>query len=222
MADLLCDHYCVFLLIFNFDIKLGMGEKTIKEVCQEHDIDVDTFIYLVEFLLNTDQTCHTSIGVQKLDISMLITFLKKSHSYFLEYRLPQIREHLLSALSTTSQDVEFVIKRYFDQYAEEVNQHMSYENEVVFPYVEELMKGNKSSSYTIHVFEQKHDQVEMKMLELKNILIKYYIGGDPLMMNNVLHELYTCGDELYIHNAIEDHVFIPCIKEVEKVMTQTE
>lgn len=222
MADLLCDHYCVFLLIFNFDIKLGMGEKTIKEVCQEHDIDVDTFIYLVEFLLNTDQTCHTSIGVQKLDISMLITFLKKSHSYFLEYRLPQIREHLLSALSTTSQDVEFVIKRYFDQYAEEVNQHMSYENEVVFPYVEELMKGNKSSSYTIQVFEQKHDQVEMKMLELKNILIKYYIGGDPLMMNNVLHELYTCGDELYIHNAIEDHVFIPCIKEVEKAMTQTE
>ena len=93
---------------------------------------------------------------------------------------------------------------------------MSYENNVVFPYVENLLKGEASPSYAIQIFEQKHDQVELKMLELKNILIKYYTGGDPLRMNNALHELYTCGDELYIHNAIEDLIFIPCIKEIEE------
>lgn len=155
-----------------------------------------------------------------LDVSLLIKFLEKSHSYFLQYRLPQIRTRILDTLKTTSQDVEFVIKRYFDEYAEEVNQHMSYENDVVFPYVEGLLKGQLSSSYSIQVFEQKHDQIELKMLELKNILIKYYIGGDPLKLNNVLHELYTCGDELFMHNAIEDKIFIPCIKEIEEALVR--
>lgn len=219
MADLLCDHYCIFLLIFNFDIKLGVGEKTIREVCQEYDIDVDTFIYLVNFLLNDELASHHG-GVQMLDVSLLIKFLGKSHSYFLEYRLPQIRTRILETLKTTSQDIEFVIKRYFDEYAEEVNQHMSYENDVVFPYVEGLLKGQLSSSYSIQVFEQKHDQIELKMIELKNILIKYYTGGDPLQLNNVLHELYTCGDELFMHNAIEDKIFIPCIKEIEEALVK--
>lgn len=214
MADLLSDHYSIFLLIFRFDIPLGMGEKSIKEVCQENNVDVNTFLFIVHFILFKEKSSLTDLH-KKLDLPLIIRFLKNSHSYFIGFRLPEIRKDMLEAIEGAPKDIIFVIQRYFDEYAEEVEQHMKYENEVVFDYAEKLLLGNKDRKYSIDIFAKKHDQVELKMLELKNIFIKYYNFDTNYKLNNVLHELYACGEELQNHNSVENEIFIPCVRELE-------
>lgn len=216
MADLVGEHYNILLLIYRFDIPLGMGERTIKEICDEHDVDVDTFLFIVHFVLFREGVSQKMFH-QKLSIPLIIRFLKNSHSYFLDFRLPEIRQNMLDAISDAPQDIQFVIQKYFDDYQEEVHQHMKYENEVVFPYAEALLEGAKDSEYSIETFEKRHDQVELKMLELKNIFIKYYSMGMDFKVNNVLRDLFTCSEELHIHNDVEDNIFIPCVKELEAI-----
>lgn len=219
MAELLSDHHVIFLLIFRFEIPLGIGEKTIREVCSENNVDVDTFLFLVHFILFGDGKGQCNL-LEKVDINHLIRFLGNSHNYFLEKRLPTIKKELLEAVQHTSKDVKYVIEHYFEEYAEEVHLHMKYENEVVFPYAQRLMRGELDPKYNISIFEKKHDQVEFKMLELKSILIKYTPGATEENLHQVLRDLYSCGNELRLHNAVEDYIFTPCIKELESKLQQ--
>lgn len=214
MADLVSDHFNILLLIYRFDIPLGMGEKTIREMCDEHDVDVDTFLFIVHFILFGEGAGQKSMH-EKLSMPVIIRFLKNSHSYFLDFRLPEIRRNMMEAIGDAPQDIQYVIQKYFDEYQEEVRQHMRYENEVVFPYTETLLEGVKDLEYSIETFEKRHDQVELKMLELKNIFIKYYPMQTDYKVNNVLHDLFTCSEELHNHNDVEDNIFIPCVKELE-------
>ena len=215
MADLLSDHYNVFLLVFNLGMRLGVGDKTVAEVCKEQKIDLDSFLALVHFLLGDDGKT-SAATIAALDLDLLIRFLKSSHVYFLDYRLPQIGAKMDETLREAPKEVKVVMKRFFDEYSVEVHRHMDYENDVVFPYVEGLLRGDPGKGYSIAIFEKKHDQVELKMLELKNILIKYYKGEFNPGLNNLLHELYACGSELKSHNAIEDELFIPAIEALEE------
>ena len=219
MAGLLSDHYNVFLLVFNLGMHLGTGEKTVAEVCREENIDLESFLVLVHFILDDDGK-DSPAAIADLDASLLIRFLKNSHVYFLDYRLPQIGQKLEETLEAAPKDIRVVIRKFFEEYSGEVHRHMAYENDVVFPYVEQLLEGNPSKSYSISIFEKKHDQVELKMVELKNILIKYYKGDFNPALNNFLHELYTCGEELKLHNAIEDRLFVPAIAAIEQSLKE--
>ena len=126
------DHYSILLLIYRFDIPLGVGERTIKEICDEHGIDVETFLFVVHFVLFGEGAGQKGL-YKKLSIPLIINFLRNSHSYFLDYRLPEIRKNMLDSIEKAPEDIRFVIQKYFDNYEKEVSQHMKYEDEVVFP-----------------------------------------------------------------------------------------
>lgn len=102
--------------------------------------------------------------------------------------------------------------RFFDEYAAEVQRHMSYEEQTVFPYVESLLSGEKNTAYSIDIFRRQHDQIDIKLRELKNIIIKYYPSGSSNELNGVLFDIFNCEHELASHNAVEDELFIPAVE----------
>ena len=94
---------------------------------------------------------------------------------------------------------------------------MLYEEQVVYPYVTTLLKKDTlPKGYSIEVFSKQHDQVEAKLGELKNILIKYYPAESSNELNSVLFDIFTCEEDLASHNYIEDALFIPAIKKLEQ------
>ena len=94
---------------------------------------------------------------------------------------------------------------------------MLYEDEVVFPYVYSLINDSGEKKYSINIFEQRHNDIEGKMNDLKQILMKYLPGTiDQMLMVNILTELYMSEEELEAHTFIEDSLVIPRVKEIEK------
>ena len=155
-----------------------------------------------------------------MSIEALITYLHNAHDYFLNFRLPRLREKLSEAITGCQEDVAIAIRRFFDEYAEEVNKHMSYEEKVVFPYVRGLLKGVKDPKYNISIFRRRHDQIELKIIELKNILIKYYPGPGSHLLNGVLFDIFATGEDLTSHNHVEDYLFMPAIFALEETLKQ--
>ena len=148
----------------------------------------------------------------EVSVRSLTDYLHNSHSYFLDFRLPAIRRKLIEAIDCGHSDVSFAIMRFFDEYAAEVQRHMSYEEQTVFPYVESLLAGEKSTAYSMDIFRRQHDQVDIKLRELKNIIIKYYPSGSTNELNGVLFDIFNCEHELASHNAVEDEIFIPAVE----------
>lgn len=214
MSDLVADHYSMLLVMHRFGIAMGIGEKNIREVCRLNGVDCDTFLTVVNFLLDENGMLP---NVSKcLSVETLTDYLQRSHDYFLNFRLPHIRRKLKEAIAGCPDDVAFVILKFFDEYASEVNKHMQYEEKIVFPYVRSLVRGEKGLKYNIGIFRKKHDQIDLKLNELKNILIKYYPGPSSNLLNSVLFDIFSCEKDLASHCMMEDRLFVPAILEIEK------
>lgn len=215
MSDLIGENHPMVLVMSRFGIALGFGEKNIGEVCRLNGVDTHTFLTVVNFLTGDSMVPVSEID-KGLSVESLITYLHNAHDYFLNFRLPHIRRKLVEAIEECPKDVAFVITRFFDEYAEEVNKHMSYEEKTVFPYVRGLLDGVKDARYNITIFRKRHDQIEMKITELKNILLKYYPGPGSNLLNSVLFDIFATEQDLASHNHVEDYLFVPVILALEK------
>lgn len=209
MCDLVCDRYAVLQVMSRFGIALGFGDKTIAEVCADNRVDTATFLAVVNLLMNFGNGEELA---GEVSVRALTDYLHNSHGYFLDFRLPAIRRKLIEAVDCSQSDVSFAIMRFFDEYVAEVQRHMDYEEKRVFPYVESLLAGEKNTTYSMEIFRRQHDQVDAKLRELKNIIIKYYPSGSTNQLNGVLFDIFTCEQELASHNAVEDEIFIPAVE----------
>ena len=180
-------------------------------------VDARTFLTVVNFLTEEVSAPLTNID-ECISIEAIITYLHNAHAYFLDFRLPHIRRKLVDATSDCPQDVAFVIIKFYDEYVAEVHKHMAYEEETVFPYVRGLLKGVKDPKYNISIFRKHHDQIEMKIIELKNLLIKYYPGPGSNLLNSVLFDIFATQEDLASHNHVEDYLFVPAILAFEKTV----
>ena len=214
MCDLVCDRYAVLQVMSRFGIALGFGDKTIAEVCAESRVDAATFLAVVNMLMNFGNGAELA---GEVSVRSLTDYLHNSHGYFLDFRLPAIRRKLIEAVDCALSAVSFAIMRYFDQYVAEVRKHMNYEETTVFPYVRSLVQGKSGNGkYNIGIFSKQHDQVESRLAELKNIIIKYYPATGSNELNSVLFDIFSCATDLASHNRIEDNLFVPLIAELER------
>ncbi|MFA5497079.1 MAG: helix-turn-helix transcriptional regulator [Bacteroidales bacterium] len=211
MGDLICNNYPMLFVMSRFGIPPGFGNKTIEQVCRQSNVHTSTFLAVVNLLIAGEQT-----SFNNLSLSCLVNYLHNSHSHFLDIRLPAIRKKLLKTLKTPLDSVDKAVLRFYDQYVEQVQTHMTYEEETVFPYVQSLLKGKQSGQYCIEIFSRQHDNIEAKLSDLKNILIKYYPTGNPHELNNVLFDIFACAQDLASHNYVEDNLFVPLITQWEQ------
>ncbi|NDV78360.1 hemerythrin domain-containing protein [Dysgonomonas sp. 511] len=216
MSDLIDADYRLLLLLNRIGITLGFGEKTVDNVCKESGFDTDCFLFLANF-----QSNKSIINVQEvfdsLPLEPFLQYLKNSHSYFLDRRLPNIRRKLELVFSDSEKRLKEMVLDFFDNYTNEVFEHMEYEDEVVFPYVRALINESAKEQYSINIFEERHNDIEGKMNDLKQILMKYVPGStDQMLMVNILTELYMSEEELEAHTFIEDGLVIPKVKRIEK------
>ena len=118
---------------------------------------------------------------------------------------------------SSTNDVAYLILKFFDEYAKEVRRHMEYENQAVFTYVEQLLQGNLSDEYNIATFASKHNQIDTKLKELKNIIIKYYPEKENNnLLNAVLFDIFNCEQDLATHCQVEDYMFVPAVAQIER------
>ncbi len=216
MSELIDADYHLLLLLNRLNISLGFGEKSVEAVCKENDFDTDCFLFLANYQSNK---CITNIQevFRTLPLAPFLRYLKNSHSYFLERRLPNIRRKLELVFPETDKALQTVVLDFFDNYTKEVLEHMRYEDDVVFPYVYSLIDKDANKQYSINIFEERHNDIEGKINDLKQILLKYVPGTtDQMLMVNVLTELYMSEEELEAHTFIEDNLVIPRVKEIEK------
>ena len=220
MISLIRDNYNILQSLGSFGLSLGFGDKTVRQVCDEQNVDCYTFLAVVNFTING----YTDVDNEdKLSLSTLLHYLKASHDYYLGFQLPFIRKELEQALDETDNLARLILKLY-DEYAREIRMHMRYEEKTVFPYVESLIENQPSVSYDIDTYSKHHSQIDKQLKELKNIIIKY-LPSDELHNNQLtatLYDIYNNEDWLMQHSRVEDNIFIPAIRRLEHTTRQND
>ncbi|MDR0873690.1 MAG: helix-turn-helix transcriptional regulator [Prevotellaceae bacterium] len=212
-ADLVQQNYRLLFVLNRVGIPLGFGEKTVKQVCAERSVDTTTFLALCR--LHTSPENIEKHDWDCLSAEMIVNYLRNSHVYFLKQRLPDICAKLNVALAKSASHE--LILRFFEEYENEVAEHMDYENDVFFPYVLQLLKGEKAPDYSADDYRKRHNDIEEKLADLSNLLLKYLPDdADNYLISNVLIDLNACDEDLKTHTFIEDEVLLPKIIKMEK------
>lgn len=216
MSDMICCNYALLQVTSRFGLSLGFGESTIEEVCQSNNVDCNTFLAVSNFMLQKDGYVFNEIN--SISIPTLINYLKRSHRYFLDFQLPNIREKLLRYVNKSeNEEISTLIINFFDSYVKEVFSHMGFENKEIFTYVENLLQGKKDENFSITEYANKHEETDVKLTELKNIIIKYLpTNDDDYLSTALLFDLFSCIEDLDAHGHVEDFIFIPAVRHLEK------
>ncbi len=216
MIDLISDNYSMLQGLSAFGIRLGFGDKTVSEICEQQGVDCYTFLTVVNFLINGYAPKEID---GKVSVSTLLNYLRASHRYFLDYQLPAIRKKLEETLSKDN-NLDILILKLYDSYANDIRKHMKYEDKTLFPYVEALLRGERPSDYNVEIFAKHHSDTTGKFHELKNIIIKY-LPHDGLTNNQLtatLYDMYNNEEWLSNHSNVEELLFVPAIRSMEQNM----
>lgn len=231
MVDVVHLNHHLIHIIHRFGIQLGFGEQTTAELCSEYGIDLPFFLEV----LNTyhDSSYFPVHNLQQYGAGKLISYLKRTHQDYLEHRIPEIEELLQRLMQRPDLDSDSrkLLSDFFQQYKNELTNHIQNEENIVYPYVLALeqytisrnssdLEYLRSLQYTIRKYEEEHDDVEEKLYDLKTIIIKYIPKpSDSRLLNRILHELFELEADLNNHAHMEDLILVPIVENMERNLT---
>ena len=218
MITLIKDNYSVLQALGSFGINLGFGDKTVQETCDYNGVDTYTFLAVVNFTINDFTNFEDD---EQISVPTLLHYLEASHAYYLDFQLPFIRRELEESLGEDDH-LGHLIMRLYDEYAQEIRRHMKYEEKTLFPYVQSLLDGRPMSDYNIETFSKHHEQTDKKLREVKLMIIKY-LPSDAHLNNKLtatLYDIYNNEEWLKQHAEVEDHIFAPAIRRLERQTKQ--
>ncbi len=215
LYEVIADNPKLLRLLPRFDIGLGFGDHSVAEVCRQNKVSTRLFLSVCSIHLDPDVLPLDTMP-DAADLDSLLSYLNASHRYYLDERFPHIEMHLGRIIEAGGPKYGNMLSHFYNEYKREMTKHFKYEEEVVFPYIEALRKGERSPSYDIDQFRHNHSNIEDALEDMKNILIKY-LPGDilPKERIEIATDIMELAADLTSHSLIEDKILIPFVETLE-------
>lgn len=215
MAELVISNPKLMLTLSRFGIELGFGDHNVKEVCEKANVNSAFFLLICNLYSNPDFT-PTSDDIDSVDVKTILSYLSVSHRYYVEERIPHIEHHLNRIIEACPERFGNTLQRFFKEYKREVANHFKYEEETVFPYINSLCNNSQERKFSIHEFESNHSNIEDKLGDLMNILIKY-LPADifPKERIEISLDIMDLSSDLNCHTLVEERVLVPFVESLE-------
>lgn len=227
IAEAIINNPFLLLLLEHFEVKVPVQDLKIRQLCELYGINEELFIAFAKLYNGSN-----SIPELKLDADDALTivkFLRASHSFYSDQIYPEIME-LIEQMNTLNDHKEMrLVSLFFSDYFREVTDHLDYENQVFHPYVIRLTEQLKNEdsdnpdNYSTIDYQDHHDDIEEKLIDLKNLLIRYLpLENDQVVRRKLLFLLSELEFDLKIHSDIEELILIPLTMRLEKTLKNRE
>ncbi len=229
MAEIVIQNHHLLSIISRFDIRLGFGEHTVTEVCEQYNIHLEFFIEIVNAFNNP--AFFPKKNMNQFPLKLIVEYLHKAHKFYLDVKVPEINkliEQLLNSSDEETQKAVILIQRFFEEYAQQLQEHIKREEQLIYPYILELEKVFESQNKTeIEAFKQKytfiideyardHEDIEEKLYDIKNLIIKYIKPQENYVISfKILGQLAHLEDDINDHSEMENKVLIPRVRLME-------
>ena len=156
---------------------------------------------------------------------ILVDYLRRSHSYYLERRLPEI---IFSMHETCRlQPALFPLKKFLNHYTANLQEHFEQEDLVLFPYADYLHAATASYAqspliesyfYEFSLKDFLHEKDTENDLKLMRLALEQHFASNnersPYRVT--LDLIKNFENDLKIHAIIEDQILIPRMISIEQ------
>lgn len=219
MADLIDANPNLLLMLQHFNIDFRVSDQTVLQLCTEYGISENLFVNIANLYNGLGAKAHQPYT--RDDLVKVIDFLKHSHHYYRSDKYPQISSYIRQLQENHSAKELKLLEKFFNEYITEVMEHLDYEDNIAFPYFITILKeagdAGGEDRYSSIEYGDHHTDIELKLKDLKHLLLKYVkIENDLDLRRKLFFALYELEFDLYIHSLIEETILIPAGVSIEK------
>ena len=197
MSEVVEEHPSLIPVINRFGIRLGLGDKSVKAICEEYRLDTDFLLTVINTFLNEE--------------------------YFPEKKLQTFGSFI--SMSTPGNNTLNLIGKFFSSFKEELTSRIEKDDRVWFPYclsLSEKLKDYPSSGQVeaLHLGTEQRleDPIEALLADLKSIMVKHLSGDyNENLCYAVIFAISSLEKDIKQHNRIRYRILTPMVSAMEKL-----
>lgn len=196
------------------------GNRPVDVACQEAGISVDELLRAIGAAPEAPQARDWS----KVSLKELQEYIVRTHHVFTRGMLDTVGQLSVKVAQRHSGRHPEVLQvnRLVQQLITDLLPHMMKEEQILFPYVEELEAGNAAPPFfgtiqnPIHMMMMEHDAAADLLQQLRAVTANYTLPGDACISFRALYErLQDLEQDLHRHIHLENNVHFPRAAELE-------
>lgn len=192
LSEVVEENHQLIPVINRFGVKLGLGDRTIGDICHTANINPEFFLAILNTFLNEEYFPEKKL--QKFDIEMVIGYIKQTDAYLIHGQLHNLEKHLNAFLSMSDQNNAQLklICRLFNEF----------KHELVAQIEQGMVKGDTPLAL---------------LTDLKSIIIKHISGNfNENMCYAVIFTIDSFQKDLEKHNRIREKILKPMMDELSE------
>ncbi|MDD2512431.1 MAG: LuxR C-terminal-related transcriptional regulator [Proteiniphilum sp.] len=193
MADVLAEHNELIPVLNRFGIRLGVGDQSVLELCEAHDLNPDFILTVLNVYL--DESFVPDIALSLFDTELIADYFHHTMDNYIHVLIPNIEKHLNAFIALSGpENKELGMLR------------------MLFLKFKERMTG-----YLQRMVDEDEDDLPDDLLyDLKNILIKHLSQEyNQNLAYAVIFAVHSFEKDLAAHNRLRNKVFRPMLSELD-------
>lgn len=191
LADVLAERSELIPVLNRFGIRLGVGDKNIRQLCRENELNPDFILTVLNVYL--DENYLPDKNLLLFDAELIADYFKHTIDNYVQDLVPNIEKHLNAfiALSGSENKELSALRGLFYEFKQQLSNH--FQNGI----------------------NQDDDFPDELLHDLKNILIKHVSGKyNQNLCHAVIFSLHSFEKDLIVHNRLRTKILRPKLKEL--------
>lgn len=192
MSDVLMEHNELIPILNRFGIRLGVGDKTVLQLCDDHGLNPDFILTILNVYLDENYLPDASLSL--FDAEVVADYFQSTVESYIHALIPNIGKHLNAFIAISGSD----------------NKELGVLNNLFLKFKEKMMEylQNQTLFDDDFPYELLHD--------LKNILIKHLSKElNQNLIHAIIFSVHSFEKDLAIHNRLREKVLRPKLDELD-------
>ncbi len=206
------------------------GKKSIENACNEKGIDPQQLKADLDTITNSVPAGNAVTDYNSWPIDLLVDYIEKKHHRYVREQLPVLTGYLDKICKVHGgQHPELLqVQTLFALTADEFPQHMHKEEQMLFPYIRQLVnisegKGEKTPppfgavQNPIHMMKQEHNAEGERFNAIRRLSNNYTVPADGCNTYRTTYALLDAFErDLHLHIHLENNILFPKAIKLEK------
>ena len=163
LCDVILDEPSVITVINRFGIALGVGDKSVKEICRQKGIDTNFFLTILNAYIY--ESFFPENGFDSFGAQEIIGYLEKTNQSYLRYQLPNIERHFKALIDHSDKNNNLpLLLNLYNEVKDEMHKRIDNDNRHWFAEILRHEKGVAPGQLTVEASDARRaaDSIEDK------------------------------------------------------------
>ncbi len=212
LCDIVINEPSSITVLNRFNIILGLGDRTIQDICKEKGMNTDFFVTILNVYINENYFPEEIF--KAFSLNNIAEYIQKTNSYYKQFQLPNIERHFNSLVTRSDNDNNNLelLRKFFFEVKNELIKRIDMDSLLLPKYLNHNLNKQELSEQ-LQLLKPENDSIEEKINDLVNMFVIHLKGNyDINLCHAVLVAIMSLQKDIKQNNRIRFRILLPLLE----------